>query len=43
MDKAGMIYILTELSFHEYVKIRFANDVDRRLQKLKRKEWRPYK
>jgi len=32
MDKAGVIYILTNPSFPEYVKIGYADDIDKRLQ-----------
>ena len=38
----GAIYILTNPSFPDYVKIGYANDVDDRLQKLNRKETTPY-
>lgn len=34
MDNAGVIYILTNLSFPEYVKIGYADDIDKRLQQL---------
>ena len=42
MDKAGVIYILTNPSFPEYVKIGYADDMDRRLQQLNRSECIPY-
>ena len=35
MDKTGVIYILTNPSFPEYVKIGYADDIDKRLQQLK--------
>ena len=38
MDKAGVIYILTNPSFPEYVKIGYADDIDKRLQQLNRSE-----
>ena len=38
MEKAGVIYILTNPSFPEYVKIGYANDIDKRLQQLNRSE-----
>ena len=31
MDKTGVIYILTNPSFPEYVKIGYADDIDKRL------------
>ena len=36
MDKTGVIYILTNPSFPEYVKIGYADDIDKRLQQLNR-------
>ena len=36
MDKTGVIYILTNPSFPEYVKIGYADDIDKRLQRLNR-------
>ena len=33
MDKTGVIYILTNPSFPEYVKIGYADDIDKRLQR----------
>ena len=37
-EKQGVIYILTNPSFPEYVKIGYANDINRRLQQLNRSE-----
>ena len=34
MEKAGVIYILTNPSFPEYVKIGYADDVNKRLSQL---------
>ena len=34
IDKASVIYILTNPSFPEYVKIGYADDIDKRLQQL---------
>ena len=42
MDKTGVIYILTNPSFPEYVKIGYADDIDKRLQQLNRSECIPY-
>ena len=42
MDKSGVIYILTNPSFPEYVKIGYADDIDKRLQQLNRSECIPY-
>lgn len=42
MDKAGVIYILTNPSFPEYVKIGYADDIDKRLQQLNRSECIPF-
>ena len=39
MDNAGVIYILTNPSFPEYVKIGYVDDIDKRLQQLNRSEW----
>ena len=36
MSKSGVIYILTNPSFPQYVKIGYADDVNKRLQQLKR-------
>ena len=35
---SGVIYILTNPSFEQYVKIGYADDVDKRLQQLNRSE-----
>ena len=42
MEKVGVIYILTNPSFPEYVKIGYANDVNRRLKELNRSECIPF-
>ena len=42
MNDAGVIYILTNPSFPEYVKIGYADDLDKRLQQLKSSECIPY-
>ena len=34
IEKVGVIYILTNPSFPEYVKIGYADDIDKRLQQL---------
>ena len=36
MKNTGVIYILTNPSFPEYVKIGYTDDVDRRLKELNR-------
>lgn len=41
-DKAGVIYILTNPSFPDYVKIGYADDIDKRLRQLNRSECIPY-
>ena len=41
-EKQGVIYILTNPSFPEYVKIGYANDINRRLQQLNRSESIPF-
>lgn len=41
-DKKGVIYILTNPSFPEYVKIGYADDIGRRLQQLNRSECIPF-
>lgn len=41
MDKTGVIYILTNPSFPEYVKIGYADDIGKRLQQLNRSECEP--
>lgn len=38
----GVIYILTNPSFKEYVKIGYANDIEKRLKQLNRSETIPY-
>lgn len=40
--KQGVIYILTYPSFPEYVKIGYADDIDRRLVELNRTECTPF-
>lgn len=40
--KQGVIYILTNPSFPEYVKIGYADDIDRRLVELNRTECTPF-
>jgi len=42
MKNTGVIYILTNPSFPEYVKIGYADDVDRRLKELNRSECIPF-
>ena len=42
VDTKGKIYILTNPSFPEYVKIGYADDVDRRLAELNRSECVPF-
>ena len=42
MNKTGVIYILTNPSFPEYVKIGYADDIDKRLQQLNRSECIPF-
>ena len=37
-NKTGVIYILTNPSFPDYVKIGYADDVDRRLKELNRSD-----
>ena len=41
-DKKGVIYILTNPSFPEYVKIGYADDIDKRLRQLNRSECIPF-
>ena len=41
-EKQGVIYILTNPSFSEYVKIGYADDIDRRLKELNRSECIPF-
>ena len=42
MEKAGVVYILTNPSFPEYVKIGYADDVNKRLAQLNRSECVPF-
>lgn len=42
MEKVGVIYILTNPSFKEYVKIGYADDINRRLKELNRSECIPF-
>ena len=42
MSTVGYIYILTNPSFREYVKIGYANNVERRLKELNRSECVPF-
>ena len=41
-EKQGVIYIVTKPSFRDYVKIGYAEDVERRLQQLNRSECIPF-
>lgn len=41
-NKNGVIYILTNPSFPDYVKIGYADDIDKRLKQLNRSECIPY-
>ena len=41
MSNKGVIYILTNLSFPDYVKIGYADDIDKRLKQLNRSECIP--
>ena len=41
-EKHGVIYILTNPSFPEYVKIGYADDIEKRLQRLNRSECIPF-
>lgn len=41
-DKKGVIYILTNPSFPEYVKIGYADDIEKRLKQLNRSECTPF-
>ena len=41
-DKKGVIYILTNSSFPDYVKIGYADDIDKRLKQLNRSECIPF-
>ena len=40
--KAGVVYILTNPSFPEYVKIGYADDINKRLKELNRSECIPF-
>ncbi len=42
MENKGVIYILTNPSFPEYVKIGYADDVKKRLSQLNRSECTPF-
>lgn len=42
MNAAGVIYILTNPSFPDYVKIGYADDIERRLKELNRSECVPF-
>ena len=42
MANIGVIYILTNPSFPDYVKIGYADDIDKRLQQLNRSECIPF-
>lgn len=42
MDQKGVIYILTNPSFPDYVKIGYADDVEKRLKELNRSECIPF-
>ena len=42
MDNSGVIYILTNPSFPEYVKIGYADDINKRLNQLNRSECIPF-
>ena len=42
MENKGVIYILTNPSFPEYVKIGYADDIDKRLKQLNRSECTPF-
>ena len=41
-EKNGVIYVLTNPSFPEYVKIGYADDIDKRLKQLNRSECIPF-
>lgn len=41
-ERSGVIYILTNPSFPDYVKIGYAKDIDRRLKELNRSECVPF-
>lgn len=42
MESEGVIYILTNPSFRDYVKIGYADNIERRLKELNRSECTPY-
>ena len=42
MDNKGVIYILTNPSFPDYVKIGYADDVESRVKQLNRSECTPF-
>lgn len=42
MENKGVIYILTNASFPEYVKIGYADDINKRLNQLNRSECIPF-
>lgn len=42
MENSGVIYILTNPSFPEYVKIGYADDIKKRLKQLNRSECIPF-
>lgn len=42
MEKSGVIYILTNPSFPDFVKIGYADDIEKRLQQLNRSECIPF-
>ena len=42
MENKGVIYILTNPSFPEYVKIGYADDIKKRLKQLNRSECIPF-
>lgn len=42
MENKGVIYILTNPSFPDYVKIGYADDIDKRLKQLNRSECIPF-
>ena len=42
MEQKGVIYILTNPSFPEYVKIGYADDINKRLNQLNRSECIPF-
>lgn len=42
METKGVIYILTNPSFPEYVKIGYADDIKKRLKQLNRSECIPF-